>query len=96
MDSQTFRVSGQSGALYLWNAGDGPTGAVTGYALESSTTDVAARNEIIATAQQQVLDNGLWIPTIELSQAVGAASTVQDLQFEASARLQFFDTWLSA
>ncbi|WP_032380212.1 ABC transporter substrate-binding protein [Rhodococcoides fascians] len=60
-----------------------------------STTDLAARNEILATAQQQVLDNGLWIPTIELSQAVGAASTVQDLKFEASARLQFFDTWLS-
>jgi peptide/nickel transport system substrate-binding protein len=61
-----------------------------------STTDVAARNDILATAQQQVLDNGLWIPTIELSQAVGAASKVQDLKFEASARLQFFDTWLSA
>lgn len=60
-----------------------------------STIDVAARNEILATAQQQVIDNGLWIPTIELSQAVGAASTVQDLKFEASARLQFFDTWLS-
>ena len=61
-----------------------------------STTDATARNDILATAQQQVLDNGLWIPTIELSQAVGAASKVQDLKFEASARLQFFDTWLSA
>nr|WP_080731067.1 ABC transporter substrate-binding protein [Rhodococcus fascians] len=61
-----------------------------------STTDLTARNDILATAQQQVLDNGLWIPTIELSQAVGAASKVQDLKFEASARLQFFDTWLSA
>ena len=60
-----------------------------------SATDVAARNEILATAQEQILDNGLWIPTIELSQAVGAASAVQDLEFEASARLQFFDTWLS-
>nr|WP_080736562.1 ABC transporter substrate-binding protein [Rhodococcus fascians] len=61
-----------------------------------STTDATARNDILATAQQQVLDNGLWIPTIELSQAVGAASKVQDLKFEASARLQFFDAWLSA
>lgn len=60
-----------------------------------ATTDTDERNEIIATAQQQVLDNGLWIPTIELSQAIGAGSNVQDLKFEASARLQFFDTWLS-
>ncbi|RRQ29387.1 ABC transporter substrate-binding protein [Rhodococcus sp. Eu-32] len=62
---------------------------------ELATTDTAERNEIIGRAQQQVLDNGLWIPTIELSQAIGAGSTVQDLKFEASARLQFFDTWLS-
>lgn len=62
---------------------------------ELATTDTTARNAIIATAQQQVLDNGLWIPTLELSQAIGAGPNVQDLKFEASARLQFFDTWLS-
>ncbi|AYJ51210.1 ABC transporter substrate-binding protein [Rhodococcus sp. P1Y] len=62
---------------------------------ELATTDTAERNAIIAAAQQQVLDNGLWIPTIELSQAIGAGANVQDLKFEASARLQFFDTWLS-
>ena len=62
---------------------------------ELATTDTAERNAIIATAQQQVLDNGLWVPTIELSQAIGAGPNVQDLKFEASARLQFFDTWLS-
>ncbi|KIQ19891.1 ABC transporter substrate-binding protein [Rhodococcus sp. MEB064] len=62
---------------------------------ELSATDTAERNALVAQAQQQVLDNGLWIPTIELSQAIGASSAVQDLKFEASARLQFFDTWLS-
>ncbi|WP_072803886.1 ABC transporter substrate-binding protein [Rhodococcoides yunnanense] len=62
---------------------------------ELATTDTTERNEIIEQAQQQVLDNGLWIPTIELSQAIGAGPNVQDLKFEASARLQFFDTWLS-
>lgn len=62
---------------------------------ELATTDTAARNEILASTQQQVLDNGLWIPTIELSQAIGAGPATQDLKFEASARLQFFDTWLS-
>ncbi|AFU00284.1 ABC transporter substrate-binding protein [Nocardia brasiliensis] len=60
-----------------------------------STADTATRNTLIGTAQQQVLDAGLLIPTVELSQAIGASSTTQDLKFEASARLQFFDTWLS-
>lgn len=59
------------------------------------TTDTTQRGEILADAQQQVLDNGLWIPTVELSQAVGASAAVQDQRFDASARLQFFDTWLS-
>ncbi|MET7772903.1 ABC transporter substrate-binding protein [Nocardia sp. NPDC005366] len=60
-----------------------------------SAADTAARVELIQTAQQRILDAGLWIPTVELSQAIGAAGGVQDLKFEASARLQFFDTWLS-
>ncbi|MET8779977.1 ABC transporter substrate-binding protein [Nocardia sp. NPDC004654] len=57
--------------------------------------DSTARTAFVRTAQQQVLDAGLWIPTIELSQAIGAAANTRDLKFEASARLQFFDTWLS-
>ncbi|MFX0572969.1 ABC transporter substrate-binding protein [Nocardia nepalensis] len=60
-----------------------------------SASDTAARTALIRTAQQAVLDAGLWIPTVELSQAIGAAQSVQQLKFEASARLQFFDTWLS-
>ncbi|MCP2290552.1 ABC transporter substrate-binding protein [Nocardia amikacinitolerans] len=60
-----------------------------------STADTAARTALIRTAQEQVLEAGLWIPTIELSQAIGAAANTRDLKFEASARLQFFDTWLS-
>lgn len=61
---------------------------------ELQTTDPAARNRLIGQAQQSVLDNGLWIPTIELSQAIGVSHVVADLKFEASARLQFFDTWV--
>ncbi|TQM25975.1 ABC transporter substrate-binding protein [Nocardia bhagyanarayanae] len=69
----------------LDDALDGQLGAV----------DAAARTALIRTAQEQVLEAGLWIPTIELSQAIGAAANTRDLKFEASARLQFFDTWLS-
>ncbi|MFC9895511.1 ABC transporter substrate-binding protein [Nocardia sp. NPDC127579] len=60
-----------------------------------SAGDQAARLALIGTAQERVLDAGLWIPTVELSQAIGAAHTLHDLKFEASARLQFFDAWLS-
>ncbi|MGQ4600499.1 ABC transporter substrate-binding protein [Nocardia sp. R6R-6] len=60
-----------------------------------SAVDTAARKQLIGTAQQQVLDAGLFVPTVELSQAIGAAANTQGLKFEASARLQFFDTWLS-
>ncbi|GAB4584829.1 TIGR04028 family ABC transporter substrate-binding protein [Nocardia sp. IFM 10818] len=61
---------------------------------ELQTLDTAARAQLIGKAQQLVLDNGLWIPTIELSQAVGVSDKVSDLKFEASARLQFYDAWL--
>ncbi|MFE7746207.1 ABC transporter substrate-binding protein [Nocardia sp. NPDC057455] len=60
-----------------------------------ATLDTPTRNGLIRTAQEQVLDAGLLIPTVELSQAIGAGANTQDLKFEASARLQFFDTWLS-
>ncbi|MEV0248932.1 ABC transporter substrate-binding protein [Nocardia sp. NPDC050712] len=61
---------------------------------ELQAGDTAARAQLIGKAQQLVLEHGLWIPTIELSQAVGVAKPVSDLKFEASARLQFFDAWL--
>ncbi|MFC9994718.1 ABC transporter substrate-binding protein [Nocardia sp. NPDC127526] len=59
-----------------------------------SATDAAARARILGEAQGAVLDEGLWIPTVELSQAIGVADSVADVKFEASARLQFHDTWL--
>ncbi|WP_330253773.1 ABC transporter substrate-binding protein [Nocardia sp. NBC_00565] len=62
---------------------------------ELSTVETGARAALIRSAQQEVLDAGLWIPTVELSQAIGVGHSVQDLKFEASARLQFFDAWLS-
>ncbi|MFE4498704.1 ABC transporter substrate-binding protein [Rhodococcus sp. NPDC056743] len=60
-----------------------------------ATTDSAARGELVSEAQELIIDRGLSIPTIELSQAVGAGASVQDLNFEASSRLQFYDAWLS-
>ncbi|WP_405487901.1 ABC transporter substrate-binding protein [Nocardia sp. NBC_00511] len=59
-----------------------------------ATTDADARARLIGDAQRAVLDDGLWIPTIELSQAIGVGGKVAGVKFEASARLQFHDTWL--
>lgn len=58
-------------------------------------TDATARAGLIDTAQRLLLTEGLWVPTIELSQAIGVSPVAQGVTFEASARLQFFDTWLS-
>lgn len=64
------------------------------FAGELAATDVTARNALLASAQQQLIDNGFWIPTIELSQAIGAGPHAHGIEFEASSRLQFFDTWV--
>ncbi|MFI6870811.1 ABC transporter substrate-binding protein [Nocardia sp. NPDC050406] len=75
--------------------GRGPVPALDSrLAQQLSATDPAERGRILGDAQRAVLDEGLWIPTIELSQAIGVASTVADLTFDASARLQFHDTWV--
>lgn len=74
----------------------GPIPALdTALAQQQSTTDTAARNADLATAQTQIIEHGLFLPTIELSQAIGTASTAHQVSFDASARLQFHDTWLS-
>lgn len=74
----------------------GPIPALdTALSEQLGTVDKAERTRFIEQAQRLLLSEGLWIPTIELSQAIGVANTVQDLKFEASARLQFYDTWLS-
>ncbi|NYI04333.1 ABC transporter substrate-binding protein [Allostreptomyces psammosilenae] len=61
-----------------------------------AATDEAERAELVAEAQRLIIENGWSIPLFELSQAIGVAPHVHGLAFEASARLQFYDTWISA
>jgi flagellar hook protein FlgE len=42
LDGQALQVSSASGSLYLWDAGTGPVGTISGYSLMESTTDIAA------------------------------------------------------
>lgn len=65
LDNQTFKISPDSGAFYLWDAGDGPTGAVTGYAREGSTTDVAAELTDLIQTQRAYSSNAKIITTVD-------------------------------
>ena len=58
-------VSPTSGSFFLWDAGDGPTGSVAGYALEASTTDVAAELTDLIQTQRAYSSNAKIIQTVD-------------------------------
>ena len=65
LDNQTFRVSPDSGAMFLWNAGDGPTGEIIGFAREESATDVAAELTNMIQTQRAYSSNAKVIQTVD-------------------------------
>ena len=65
LNNQTYQVSPDSGSFFLWDAGDGPTGAVRGYAREGSTTDVAAELTDLIQTQRAYSSNAKVIQTVD-------------------------------
>jgi flagellar hook protein FlgE len=65
LNNQTYQVSPESGSFFLWNAGDGPTGAVVGYAREGSTTDVAGELTALIQTQRAYSSNAKVIQTVD-------------------------------
>lgn len=65
LNNQTYQVSPDSGSFFLWDAGDGPTGAVVGYAREGSTTDVAAELTDLIQTQRAYSSNAKVIQTVD-------------------------------
>ena len=65
LNNQTYKVSPDSGSFFLWDAGDGPTGAVVGYAREGSTTDVAAELTALIQTQRAYSSNAKVIQTVD-------------------------------
>ncbi len=63
--NQTFSVSNESGAFYLWNAGDGPTGDVVSYAREQSTVDIAQELTQLIQTQRAYSSNAKVIQTVD-------------------------------
>lgn len=64
-DQQTFRVTPASGTFFFWDAGDGPTGDVIGYALEQSATDVAGELTQLIQTQRAYSSNAKVIQTVD-------------------------------
>jgi flagellar hook protein FlgE len=65
LNNQTYQVSPSSGSFFLWNAGDGPTSAVVGYAREGSTTDVAGELTNLIQTQRAYSSNAKVIQTVD-------------------------------
>lgn len=65
LDNQAFAISAESGGLYLWEAGDGPTGTVEGFALELSTTDIATELTQMIRTQRAYSSNAKVIQTVD-------------------------------
>jgi flagellar hook protein FlgE len=65
LNNQTFQVSPESGSFFLWDAGDGPTGSVVGFAREGSTTDVAAELTALIQTQRAYSSNAKVIQTVD-------------------------------
>ena len=65
LSNQVYKVSPESGSFFLWDAGDGPTGAVVGYAREGSTTDVANELTQLIQTQRAYSSNAKVIQTVD-------------------------------
>lgn len=65
LDNQCFAISQASGSMFLWNAGDGPTGGIEGYAREQSTTDIANELTQLIQTQRAYSSNAKIIQTVD-------------------------------
>ncbi len=65
LDSQTYLPSRDSGAFFLWDAGDGPTGEIVSFAREESTTDVAGELTSMIKTQRAYSSSAKVIQTVD-------------------------------
>ncbi len=65
LDNQCFAISQASGGMFLWDAGDGPTGSIEGFAREQSTTDIANELTQLIQTQRAYSSNAKIIQTVD-------------------------------
>jgi flagellar hook protein FlgE len=65
LDNQSFAISRESGSMFLWDAGSGPTGGMLGFAREQSTTDIANELTQLIQTQRAYSSNAKIIQTVD-------------------------------
>ncbi|MGB6231481.1 MAG: flagellar hook-basal body complex protein [Litorimonas sp.] len=65
MGNQAYSVSAESGGVYFWNAGDGPSGSVAGFSLMESNTDIAAELTNLIETQRAYSSNAKIVQTVD-------------------------------
>ena len=65
LDGQAFSLTRESGSVYFYDAGSGPTGALVSSALEESTTDVAEELTQLIKTQRAYSSNAKIIQTVD-------------------------------
>lgn len=65
MNGQTYQISAESGAFFLWNAGDGPAGDIVPRAREESSTDVAGELTDLIQTQRAYSSNARVVQTVD-------------------------------
>jgi peptide/nickel transport system substrate-binding protein len=63
-------------------------------ARSSATLDTDVRRKLVDQASALLLHDGHVIPLVELATVGATGKNVHGLHYEASSRLQFFDTWI--
>jgi flagellar hook-basal body protein len=64
-DGQAFSLTRESGSVYFYDAGEGPTGSLVSSALEESTTDVAEELTQLIKTQRAYSSNAKIIQTVD-------------------------------
>lgn len=65
LDGQAFSLTRESGSIYFYDAGEGPTGSLVSSALEESTTDVAEELTQLIKTQRAYSSNAKIIQTVD-------------------------------
>jgi flagellar hook protein FlgE len=65
LDGQAFALTRESGSIYFYDAGEGPTGSLVSSALEESTTDVAEELTQLIKTQRAYSSNAKIIQTVD-------------------------------
>jgi peptide/nickel transport system substrate-binding protein len=63
---------------------------------QAAASDPAVRKNLVGQLQTLIVQQADVIPVVELTTVIGVSPKVHSLNFEASSRLQFHDTWLSS